>query len=99
MVFMFVTFAWLLFKLPEFNHVINLAATLIDNAHMNLNIPIAFLTLVYSLPVIFYHLIYLYKNRFSFLNISRFDPIIYGFLILMIITNSGSANKFIYFQF
>ncbi|RJP80134.1 MAG: MBOAT family protein [Desulfobacteraceae bacterium] len=98
-VFTFVTFAWLLFKLPEFNHFIQLMITLPRNIDMIINVQVVLQVAVYSLPIILYHLIYLYRNKIPVLYMNLMEPAIYGFMLFMIITNSGSPNEFIYFQF
>ena len=99
LVFSLVTLAWLLFKLPEFNQVIMFMTTLKKNfwqlSHYNLIVYI----FLYSLPVVAYHMAYLLKSRSKWQIYQRLDYIFYSGMILLIITNSGSAGAFIYFQF
>jgi alginate O-acetyltransferase complex protein AlgI len=98
LVFMFVTFAWLLFKLPEFAHVIEYIKAIGNNTHTATNYKIIFFTFIYSLPVVLYHGIYmLYK--YGNTAIKKYEPLFYGIILFMILTNSGSPGSFIYFQF
>ncbi len=98
-VFIFVTFAWLLFKLPDFSYVVAFVEALFTNvdkgawANINQYIPL------YSAPVIIYHLYYLAKNRLRVFHVKIIEPFVYSCMLFLIITNSGSANEFIYFQF
>ena len=98
-VFFFVSLAWLLFKLPEFNHVIEFLNALITNVSQSINYPIVVYTIVYSSPVILYHSYYLYKKHSEKNMLLRFEPLIFGLMLFLIVTNSGSSQEFIYFQF
>jgi len=101
-VFTMVTFAWLLFKLPEFAHVKAYVTALTGNwGRPNNLLPIA-LVFVYSLPVIGYHLWYLLRESESTkiqVLLTRSEALLFGLMLFLIITNSGSSNSFIYFQF
>ncbi|GAB4012123.1 MBOAT family protein [Spirosoma migulaei] len=100
-VFVFVTLAWLLFKLPNFSHVVAYLQAILLNTHKPTNPISIMLILVYALPVIAYHLYYLFGNYLPSIrmNWSRGEFISYGLMLFMIITNSGSGGTFIYFQF
>lgn len=96
-VFTGVSFAWLLFRLPEFSQAVQFVQTLGENLLnqaqaniMQLNI------LLYSIPVIAYHLAYLLRGRNE---IQQLKPYIFGILLFLIITNSGTPGSFIYFRF
>ena len=101
-VFSIVTFGWLLFKLPEFSEVIYFVKALGNNISIPLYIrdfrDIAMIG-IYSLPVILYHFYYLLKHRSKNLKLQNLEFVAYGLMIFLIITNSGSAKDFIYFQF
>jgi alginate O-acetyltransferase complex protein AlgI len=101
-VFVTVTLAWLLFKLPEFTHVIAYLKALAGNWQRPHNgLPIV-LVLTYSIPVIGYHLVYLLRSTESIRTqqlISKCEPLLFGLMLFLIVTNSGSSNSFIYFQF
>ena len=101
-VFTLVTFAWLLFKLPEFSHVIAYIRAVAVNWDRPHNVlPIA-LVFIYSVPVIGYHLWYLIRESEMTAVQSlqlRLEPLLFGLMLFLIITNSGSSNSFIYFQF
>ena len=97
-IFLMVTFAWLLFKLPEFNHVIAYVSSFFNNPNGN-DYNIILHILLYSIPVILYHFFYLLKENKGNDYLKRAEPILYSTMLFLIITNSGSATDFIYFQF
>ena len=99
-VFSLITLGWLLFKLPEFSHVLIYLQAMIKNIHMSdtsWSLHRLWLIFYYSLPVVFYYINYLLKIKTgkSFLN----NSVIYAILLFAILTNSGSSGAFIYFQF
>jgi alginate O-acetyltransferase complex protein AlgI len=98
MVFGFVTLAWLLFKLPEFTHVIEYFKTMFLNQG-TLSGSLLLYIMIYSAPVILYHLNYLLREREIYSKVRQLEYMPYGLMIFMIITNSGPAGAFIYFQF
>jgi alginate O-acetyltransferase complex protein AlgI len=98
-VFFFVTLAWLLFKLPQFNQVISYFSCIVHKLHMNPTPDLIAGLLVFSMPVILYHAAYLYKNTAVLKFIKKIEFIPYAVLLFLIIVNSGSAGSFIYFQF
>jgi len=98
-VFIFVTFAWLLFKLPNFDDAILYVKAIFNNTHSGqTNFGIIFYIILYSIPVVLFHLFHLaeagVEKRLGFLK-----PLLYGFLVFTIIVNSGRTGSFIYFQF
>lgn len=98
-VFIIVSVLWLLFKLP-FVEVIAYFKTISLNTNIAVNTDGIVMILIYSLPVIIYHVIYLLKQYAGFAAwLSRYSYIGYGFLIAMIALNSGPKGTFIYFQF
>lgn len=98
-VFCLVTLAWLLFKLPEFNHVIKYLESIRNNFYLKDNSKIITYILIYSFPVIIYHFRYLFKDYVWVIRKRRYDYLIYGVLFFLIIVNSGKPGAFIYFQF
>jgi alginate O-acetyltransferase complex protein AlgI len=98
-VFIFVTFAWLLFKLPEFGHAVLYLKCIYENVHIhNSWVPIG-LCSIYSLPVIIYHFNYLIANQYGAGFKSKLDQVTYSVLLFLIAFNSGDPGAFIYFQF
>ena len=100
-VFSLVTLSWLLFKLPEFNHVIQYLQAMGNNT-IALDKEAALLCLriaLYSSPVVIYHIFYLVRDKRWYIKLKRFEYLVYGTMLFLIITNSGTANAFIYFQF
>jgi alginate O-acetyltransferase complex protein AlgI len=93
LVFSVITIGWLLFKFP-----ISTAMSYLHSAGINDAIPAdysaVFCVFVYSMPVIIYHLLYLYPMLYK-----RYQYITYGFLLFMLAVNSGPSALFIYFQF
>lgn len=97
-VFTYVSFAWLLFLIHDFSHVMLFLNTFISKISGNLRIEKQLYVLIYSLPVVIYHVNYLMKDRFSLIR-CYLDPLTYGTMLFLILTNSGSSDKFVYFQF
>lgn len=106
-VFLFVTFGWLLFKLPNFDQVQEFLAVLIQNRALPLSTLIAGPVLVFSLPVVLYHLLHLQPVRAWRRETAAQHPaqhrltmsFAYALMLFMIVFNSGSGSAFIYFQF
>jgi alginate O-acetyltransferase complex protein AlgI len=96
-VFTGVSFAWLLFRLPEFNQAVLFLSTLGNNFFHSTQFSIMHLSIiVYSIPVILYHLLYLNQGN---VKIQKVKPYLLGFLFFLILTNSGTPGSFIYFRF
>jgi alginate O-acetyltransferase complex protein AlgI len=98
-VFLYVTFAWLLFKLPNFNHVIGFVQNIGSNFFLKDNTSIITFTLIYSFPVFLYHLFYLKRSSPWMMRVRKSEHLVYGCLLFLILMNSGSPGTFIYFQF
>ncbi len=96
MVFSFVTLAWLLFKLPKFEHVIAYLGAMI-HSHAETKFWLIGHVITYSFPVLGYYAWYLLKQRKP--SISRYEFIIFALLLTAIILDSGTTGAFIYFQF
>ena len=102
-VFGTVSFAWLLFKLPEFSHVLLFLESVQNNWHIVYSIQEVGYILLYSFPIILYHVFYLLKPTFTRV-LGTFEgrvaePVLYGTMLFLVITNSGTTGAFIYFQF
>jgi alginate O-acetyltransferase complex protein AlgI len=97
-IFSFVTLAWLLFKLPNFEHAIAFIKCIFTNFNYKENYQQITYIILYSSPVILYHLAYLVKNKLAF-SFKKMEYVFYGVLFFLIIVNSGSSGSFIYFQF
>lgn len=96
-VFSFVTLAWLLFKLPEFGHVIKYLGALMNNRAATRYLIVGSVV-TYSAPVILYYSWHLLRERYS-IQLRKYEFLIFGALLVGIVLNSGSPQKFIYFQF
>jgi alginate O-acetyltransferase complex protein AlgI len=99
MVFVFVTFAWLFFKLPEFSHVVEYMKAMINNLGYNSDIKKNVMILVYSLPVVVYHLIGWRRERKLGSGLEKYQYVLYGIMLFLLVLNCGSTADFIYFQF
>jgi alginate O-acetyltransferase complex protein AlgI len=100
-VFCLVSFAWIFFKLPDFSHVVKyIEAIRLNSVSMSVHASMICINIIlYSVPVILYHVLYLLESRSFIIKLQKFEYILYGMLLFSIITNSGSPNSFIYFQF
>ena len=97
-VFTFVTLAWLLFKLPNFEHVVSYVDALVSNTSGPTRLQVIFTVFCYAIPVILYHLLYLLGRR-GWAWPKHLEAAVYGGLLFMICVNHGDADAFIYFQF
>jgi alginate O-acetyltransferase complex protein AlgI len=98
-VFTMVTLAWLLFKLPDFHHVIIYIQKMYVNTRIATNWSLIEYIFLYSLPVIIYHMFALMKSDVRVKVIAEFGYLIFGLMLFLILFNSGTPNVFIYFQF
>jgi len=98
-VFSMVSFAWLLFKLPNFNHVIEYLNSILVNNNMKANIGLISSLIVYSTPIILYHLYFSFTSKYKSKTLHKFKFVFYSILIFLILTNRGIPGSFIYFQF
>ncbi len=100
-VFTLVSFGWLLFMLPHFDQAALFVKCIFTNYGKTLFLdPKLLPILVYAIPVALYHFIYCYRERqWMKRYVLRFDYVLYGLMLFLILTNSGSAGSFVYFQF
>ena len=91
------------FILPEFDQSILYLHAILANGDTEEDSERITFILVYTTPIILYHLNYLYRRRrFSRgmpPGIRYFEAAIYSIMLFMLITNSGTADDFVYFQF
>lgn len=95
-VFIFVSFGWVLFKLPKFAHVVSFLKTL---AHLpgSHEVPLRiFQVFILSIPVILYHQP---RIRSTASRHRWFQYLAFSVMIFLLILNSGKQEAFIYFQF
>lgn len=100
-VFVLVSFGWLLFMLPNFSEAVLYVECIFRNYGSVIFLDPKFLPIIiYATPIALYHALYCYKDR-SWVRkyVLRFDYILYGIMLFLILTNSGSASSFVYFQF
>lgn len=99
LIFSFVTIGWLFFKLPDFKTVIVLCNTLLNNINLKIAPYFIMIIIIYSIPVIFYHINAFYVERGHKILSEKLQSVILGFMLFLIITNMGAPSEFIYFQF
>lgn len=99
-VFIMVSLGWLLFKLP-FGDAVHFVLAILTNFCVTDWFDLRFLPIIiYSMPVLLYHIAYLVRQRWWFRRyVLRYEYVVYGFLLFLILTNSGSVSQFVYFQF
>ena len=100
-VFGCVTLGWLLFRLQNFGEAVSYLNCIWSNYGKIAFISPSMLPIVvYSIPVLLYHLFYKKRNT-SFVQkyVLNYNYVWYGFMLFLILTNSGSGNAFVYFQF
>jgi len=102
-VFSFVTLGWLLFKLPTGSQAADFLRTLASNRQIAVDSSNCAAVLLFSLPVVVYHLVHYPLPQFEALRQRWWWPgvrqLSMGLALVLIILNSGSATDFIYFQF
>jgi alginate O-acetyltransferase complex protein AlgI len=99
-VFLFVTAAWLLFKLPNIRHFFAFFEALANNTALKNDPVMLGYILLYSAPVILWHVLEARRSRTGAPVLSPQKLSLgYAACLCAIILNSGSAGAFIYFQF
>jgi alginate O-acetyltransferase complex protein AlgI len=96
-VFFCVSMAWVLFKLPNLEHVVEYVAGMFTE-HIIVRPYRLYrgLALIYSLPVILQHLLpcnWLEHPR------AQLEPYLYGLMATLMLVEAGPSTSFIYFQF
>jgi alginate O-acetyltransferase complex protein AlgI len=106
-VFSFVSLGWLLFKLSDFSQALDFLNSMVKNIRLPVNHIYVELIIVFSLPVICYHLMSLKHTSDTFKSyVSKhhrswqiFKNTLLGIMLALIVLNSGNSKEFIYFQF
>lgn len=100
LVFVTVSFGWLLFRLP-INEAFHYTIAIFTNINNDMLFEARLLPIIlYIFPIIVYHIIYFFHETFWVKKyVLRFDFMIYGIMLFLILTNSGSSSSFVYFQF
>jgi alginate O-acetyltransferase complex protein AlgI len=104
LVFSMVSLGWLLFKFPDFKGVLEYVQAILNhfNFYPVVNLALAIPILFYTLPVVLYHLVYLFFNKEKNIHplfIGWLKPLSYSIMLFFIMTASGNPGTFIYFQF
>jgi alginate O-acetyltransferase complex protein AlgI len=96
-VFGCVSFAWIFFKLPNFDHAMSfIGGMFVDHAVGHSARIYRSLVLIYALPVLLQHLV-----PWGRLETSRqlLQPYLYGIMAALALVEAGADTSFIYFQF
>jgi alginate O-acetyltransferase complex protein AlgI len=99
LVFTFVTFAWLCFKLPNVATVLLFLRCLRDNWLVPTDPRLPAFILLYCAPVVAYHALHLIRLHGWRVPVDTWRPVVYGGCLFALLVNSGSPSVFIYFQF
>ena len=94
-VFVFVSLGWLLFKLTHFSDAIDYFRAIGGNSSLPIGSLAVGLVILYSLPVLIWHIHYLWRPRV----LVQFRILIYSAMVFLIAMNPGRKAAFIYFQF
>lgn len=95
LVFNFVTIGWLFFKLQNFSEALLYLRTMITpNPYVTSRLTLLLIAM-FGLPVIIYHVI----GAKRFILSSTSSRLIKGAMLFLVVTASGPAVEFIYFQF
>ncbi|TCD28958.1 MBOAT family protein [Pedobacter psychrodurus] len=99
LVFTVVSFAWLFFKLLTIHEVVNFYKALAPAYWHGFTLSNReWYVFFYCLPVLFYYILYLLRNRYT-LTINKLEPFLYAVLLFLILSNAGFSGNFIYFRF
>lgn len=102
-VFLFVTAVWVPFHLTwdKTKAFVYYFGQKLTQALSVMDIHIIVFVLIYSLPVVIYHAIYLCQqnNNLCWYYVKKTEYVFYAVMIFLIFTNSGTSGSFIYFQF
>ncbi len=99
LVFCLVSLGWLFFKLPDFSQAVAYIKRMLTAPFYSTDKDKLLLIGMYSVPVVLYHIAFVFKHSFTIRLRPTFSTVIYSLLLFMIILNSGSSGDFIYFQF
>ena len=98
-VFSYITFSYIFFIHPDFDHIITFFRVLLERASFeNSGWRLEGYIFMYALPIILLHIHHLLSNKIKH-QTYKARHFIYAVMLLAIILNSGSPGDFIYFQF
>ncbi len=98
-VFVFVTLGWSLFRITDWPDLVRLYRHLLADSNLSLRIDIVAGNLCYSIPVAIVHALYLARDTKLGTWLQEREALGYGLCLFLLATNSGTADRFIYFQF
>ncbi len=104
--FLFVSVGWIFFKLTDCGEVFRYLSMIFQNTSYITDYAKVVMIASYSLPVIVYHILYLYiyQGNNNLVREAIFEKslarlILLGIMVFLIVFNSGSGRPFVYFQF
>jgi len=96
-VFSCVSFAWIFFKLPNYDHAMSfIGGMFVDHAIGHSDRIYRSLVLIYTLPVLLQHLVPWGRLETS---TRLLQPYLYGIMAALALVEAGADTSFIYFQF
>lgn len=98
-VFVFVSFAWSLFRITEWPHLMLFVKHMFTASGIKTDFAIVSGNILYSIPIVVYHILYLSRETRFGQWVRRREAYLYGICLFLLITNSGMTDRFIYFQF
>ncbi len=98
LVFGFVTFGWLLFKLTDISQAVAYLGAIFSNRAPGVDFVGLICLTVLSFAVLLYHLAYLLSQRNNRW-VDRVKPYGYAVMLFLIVVNPGTQAPFVYFQF
>jgi len=98
-VFLFVTAAWPLFKFPQFSHLLGFYGALFSNTHLPSKPAFLQAVAFFCFPVVAYHAWHLFRPTHWSAAVEQWRPAAVAAMLFAILHNSGSAGRFLYFQF
>lgn len=99
LVFCFVSVGWMLFKLPKTEHVVAYFRAIATNRFWPGYPDREVIIFIYCLPVALWHLKHLPAQARLSAALGRYSHAYYAIMLFFILTCSGRAGDFIYFQF
>ena len=96
-IFLLISFSCLCFRYSSHFFLLRYLQHIYNNQITTHNYDIILFIIMYSIPVILYHLYA--KYHAAFITIQKYNFIVFAIMIFLIITNSGPASSFIYFRF
>ena len=98
--FVFVSFLWVFFAIPEFYQSVSYLKALVTNVGISLDLGSYLYICMFSLPVVILHAVaFLRERKVDLSYLFRFEPLVHAVMLFLMATNNGGKHGFVYFQF